>query len=317
MYGVASSQAWAQIESNPDFMSLERIDKTFIFGFMCEVNHNRGGKYLSDSISTAESLISIAKNKSNYGISNLYESMKGAGLEVWNESTHFYTGCGIGGDRTYQYKSIFDSKYGTDFLTNNKNANRRAQEYAYISALCAGYECYNYMMELIIADSPTVNNGGAVGTAQEQFLSMAKTVWDVWYVEIPAVKGDGKWYFQSHVNTATYGTIRADCSGYVSTIIWQLGYIDNPLGKTTAYYYSNSLGLEEVSGGLSSMQPGDIVVWRSSPAHVQIYAGTDDAGNRLWYSWGSNKGIRAGGPSTSGETNLSKHNDIKVFRLNR
>ncbi len=104
------------------------------------------------------------------------------------------------------------------------------------------------------------------------------------------------WYHPaSSYESAINGKPRVNCATYVSWSLQQMGL----LPKGYAFYISDTLHGKAAStiknsdyftvkynvGKVSSadLQVGDIVGWKT---HTCVYAGTDDNGNRLWYTAG-------------------------------
>ena len=113
-------------------------------------------------------------------------------------------------------------------------------------------------------------------------------------------------------NTATYGKVRPDCSGFVSCVLWQLGYMDHYTPISSGAYAANSIGWTVVGHGRSvELQAGDILAYNG---HVQIFAGFDGSGNRLWYSWGSQGAVDSPAPSTRGDYAWNNVDNFVILR---
>lgn len=305
---VLNNSTWKEIEADSTFASLDDIDKSFIFGFIVEAYHNRGVGKVPEEKSSALKLAEIASTKNVYGMNSLYDMADKAGVVTWVESDRIYKGAGINTGVVSPDKAKYDSTFGLNW--HSSSPEYYYQEYAYINALCGGYKCYNQMMGLIAADSPSsdvpgVNSGGGAAV-----VAMAQQVWDTWQAEgcnYYSEPDDPVWY-----TTTTYGRIRPDCSGYVSCVLWQLGYMDNYNAIDSRAYYRNDIGWTVAGyGNTVELQPGDIIAYNG---HVQIFAGWDSSGNRLWYSWGSNYAATHPAPSNRSDSNFANRTNLVVLR---
>lgn len=314
-----NSKAYKNAQSNGQWDTISNEDKAFIVGFINETYHNRGQKYVNQNTQNIDKhindLITIAAAKANYGINSLFDMAEAAGVEVYNESKRVYTGGGI--EYSDKNKKIIDNKqayslkFGIDWTSDNQTSNRVYQEYAYINALCAGWQCWNSVRAQIAADTPqTPDTGGGTGgglTNSDRVVAMAQHVWDTWQAEGCTYYSQKDWY-----RTKSYGTIRPDCSGYVSCVMWQLGYMDKYRAITSRDYAKNAIGWQVVGYGTSvQLQPGDILAYNG---HVQIFAGYDSNGKRLWYSWGNNAAARGPAPTTSADSHFKDSKNFVILR---
>lgn len=315
---ILNRDEWSQITSNSGYATLSEEDKAFILGYMVEVLHNRGGNKLRVEIDRANTLIAIAQNESQYGMNSLFDMADKAGVASWDQVNCYYIGNGIGERSAAPAKEKYDAVFSLGWISDTTNREFRFQEYAYITALCAGYKCYNQLMQQIVADSPTDNNGGTGGNgtidgeggsteSSNRVVSMAQNVWNTWQAEGCNYYSQSNWY-----RTSSYGNIRPDCSGYVSCVIWQLGYTTNYNAITSGSYARNSIGWTVVGRGQSvELQPGDILAY---DGHVQIFAGYDSSNRRLWFSWGNNNAARNPAPTTSADCHFTGRTDFVILR---
>lgn len=313
---ILNSNTWRELEG--EMSGLSSDDKSFILAFLGEAFHNRGSQNVPEEKDSVRDLISIAQNKSAYGISSLYEMSTAAGVVTWDNGSTSFKVAGIATSSISPDKTKYDSKFNLGW--HSSSSNYPYQEYGYLNSICGGYLCYQQMMGLIIADSPvtpSTNGGGTNGgatTGGNAVSAMAGQVWSTWLA-------DGcDYYYNYHsmpqsmalYNTATYGKVRPDCSGFVSCVLWQLGYMDHYTPIGSGAYAANAIGWTVVGHGRSvELQAGDILAYNG---HVQIFAGFDGSGNRLWYSWGSQGAVDSPAPSTRGDYAWNNVDNFVILR---
>lgn len=318
---IINTPQWSQLQSSTQLSSLDPIDRSFILGFLVEVLHNRGSGKIAEEVSSAETLINIAVNKQSYGMSYIYDMADTAGVTTWDEGRQAYYGSNIATSDISPDKVKYDAKFSLNW--HSSSGGFPYQEYAYLNALCGGYKCYNQMMGLITADSPTQpsTGGGTGGDTGSGGCAItppvsgtggvvtwaAQTVYDTWHAE-----GLNQYIYGGTFDSPTYGRIRPDCSGFVSCVLWQAGYTDHYRAIRSTDYYNNTIGWQVVGYGKSTpLEPGDI--W-ACDGHVQIFAGYGASGERLWYNWGSNDGVKQPAPSTGGDFNFNRTNNFVILR---
>lgn len=267
---VGNDTAAKEILASSEFSALDEIDKQFVYGIMCEMVHNRGSVKgdAGNNKSFLYDLMSIAQNKSTYGMSSLYDMCDVAGVTAFDKSSLSVGPMSINSS-TNQYSS-FVSAFGIDYATSSHFPR---QYYGYIEAMCGGMDAYEALTAMIVADTPTGGGGGEVvagGSTGLQIVAMADAVAKEWSTA-------GYSYRQANISTEQHGIIRPDCSGFTAYVLYRLGLLDTTTGYNSTVFYNNLKGWKEVP--YSEIQPGDIAVMKND--HVQIYAG-----NGLWYSWG-------------------------------
>ena len=86
------------------------------------------------------------------------------------------------------------------------------------------------------------------------------------------------------------------CAGYVAEVLYRAGIFSESIINKYSYHSANTgiaallsaNGWKEITN-YDSMQPGDIAIYA---AHVQIYAGVDKNGNKVFFSEGSTAAIQ-------------------------
>lgn len=281
------NNSYAQgIINSAEFNSLSELDQQFIFGIMCEIAHNRGIGNMQYEVEFIYELMDIATMESSYGMASLYDMCDKAGVIAFDKNSLEKGTISLGNKND----SITDangygqfiSVFGLD-TTNNSNYPRG--EYGYIEAICGGMDCYEALSALVAADTPQVapesgagnitSGEGNIVSGDSDVLTMASYVCSLWQENnLP--------YVQGNMTYDTLGTLRPDCSGFTSYVLYNLGLSPTNRAYDSRAFYRNDMGFQ-VIGSLDEMMPGDIVAWNG---HVQIYAGTNSSGTRLWYSWG-------------------------------
>lgn len=271
---VNSKDTAIELMGSQEFQSLDTIDKQFIYGVMCEIVHNRGHGKLPEERDFLYKLIGIAQDKGSYGMSSLYDMANVAGVEVWKEDSNTRGVVSIN-ESTNQYNK-FDDAFGINSSTSSKYPK---QEYGYIEAMCAGYEAYIDICREIEEDSEKgsdTGDGYTGGFCSNDITRVAQYTFEV-------LRSEGHGYEQEYKVSPTFGTIRTDCSGYVTLVLYQMGMVSTKSGYTSRSYRSNVMGFEVVPS-IEDIQPGDIAAWNG---HVQMFAGYGTDGKRYWYSYGS------------------------------
>lgn len=127
----------------------------------------------------------------------------------------------------------------------------------------------------------TPNNGGQYA---DIILQKAKQCHDY-------VRDNGYIYDQVGLNIPITSSVKTiDCSAYVSWVLYEAGFTQfKGAQHRSSAFATNPYNWEKISK--ENLQAGDIMVYRG---HVQIYAG-----NRKYYSCGSDDSIKIDGWGTS------------------
>lgn len=257
------------VSSMSGFSSLSESNKQFIYAIRAHANYNGGS--INDDIQTII-------NAGNSGV-DLYAAVQNTSYAgtIWNSSTMSTSG----GFASQSKKDEAAAALGVTFTNSHTGT--------YVISAWAGKLCYDDIMNKInenlaqqgsSSSGESGTGGSEAPSSSSDILTMADYVYNTMRVELPI-------YLQGSAQSATFGTVRPDCSGMTSLILYQMGLCSSKTAYWSGSFLDNVMGFQVISNW-NDMQPGDIVAWTG---HVCIYAG-----NNSWYTWGS--------------TNAAKNNPI-------